>query len=120
MTFAARQVSAQQLRQKGANVRLIFLHPKFTQRHALLSELVHDTVYVRLRGQNLTKDDVLGQIQGAQDAQNARLSEVATLVVDEADRASARHFLNTIRELLAQMPSGRSEEHTSELQSREK
>lgn len=107
MTFAARQLSAQQLREKGANVRLIFLHPNFTQQHALLSELVHDTVYVRLRGQNLTKDDVLGQIQGAQDAQNARLSEVATLVVDEADRASARHFLNTIRELLAQMPSGR-------------
>lgn len=107
MTFAARQLSAQQLREKGANVRLIFLHPNFTQQHAVLSELLHDTVYVRLRGDNLTKDDVLGQIQTALDVQTARLSDVATLVLDEADRTSSRYFLSVIRGLLAQMPSGR-------------
>jgi DNA-binding SARP family transcriptional activator len=107
MTFAARQLSAQQLREKGADVRLIFLHPNFTQQHALLSELLHDTVYVRLSGNHLTTDELTAQIQKALDVQSARLSDVPTLVLDEADRVSANHFVGMIRELLAQMPSGR-------------
>lgn len=107
MTFAARQLTAQQLRDKGADVRLIFLHPNFTQQHAVLSELIHDTVYVRLRGEALTAADVLAHIQTALDTQSAKLSDVFSLVLDEADRIVSNHFVGLVRDLLAQMPKGR-------------
>jgi DNA-binding SARP family transcriptional activator len=107
MTFSGRSLATKQLREKGADVRLVLIHPNFTQQHAALSELEQDAVYVRLRGAHLTNDAITEQIQEALEAQGARLSDVGTLVLDEADRASTGDFVSFLRSLLGKMPSGR-------------
>jgi DNA-binding SARP family transcriptional activator len=107
MPLLRRRLAAQQLHEKGADVRLIFIHPNFAQQHAILTEFLPGGAYVRLSGNALSKEDVQRQIAEALEAQGARLDSVETLVIDEADRASMQEFTVLIRDVLGQMPSGR-------------
>lgn len=107
MSLSRRRLAAQQLHGKGADVRLIFIHPNLAQQHMALAEILTDAVYLRLRGSSLTGDVLRQQINEALEAQDARLNTVSTLILDEADRAAAADFLALIHDLLAQMPTGR-------------
>jgi DNA-binding SARP family transcriptional activator len=107
MPLLRRRLAAQQLHEKGADVRLIFIHPNYAQQHTVLSEFLQEGAYVRLRGNMLSKAVVHQQIGDALQSQSAGLSTIGTLVLDEVDRAAEQDFVPLMHELLEQMPAGR-------------
>jgi DNA-binding SARP family transcriptional activator len=107
MTATGRRLAMEQLRQKGADVRLIFLHPNFADQHTVLSDLKADEAYVRLNGAHLIRETITEQIHEELELQSTRLGDVRTLYLDEADRAVTGDLIGCLHMLLEQMPTGR-------------
>ncbi|MCC6615792.1 MAG: bacterial transcriptional activator domain-containing protein [Anaerolineae bacterium] len=88
------------------SVRIIAIHPNFTQQHVALKALLNgeDSVYLRLRGRALTSEAIAAQAQ----AEGIKLKAGVTYVLDECDRAAEDALAPYLRDtVLPQIKKGR-------------
>jgi DNA-binding SARP family transcriptional activator len=100
-------LAVDQLRNLGAEFRIVVLHPDFAAQHTCLSVLLDDpgTVYVRLEGRNLDRSQLGEQFQAT--LQGGRIGDVQQIILDECDRALPDDFETFVTDLLSQLDSGR-------------
>ncbi|MDX2160163.1 MAG: BTAD domain-containing putative transcriptional regulator [bacterium] len=102
MSVFGQQQAFQQLQALGADVRLVLIHPNFTQQHVILPALLERALYVRFHGTALTSDMLHAQLSqaaahltGSTDIQGYR-----AVILDEGDRAQPPHLDTFLQNLL--------------------
>lgn len=86
------EVARKQLLETDRSIRLIILHPNYSQQHRLLQHLLDEKtpVYAQLTGKDMGLDDIQQQVVQAADIQtDGGLGEADCLIIDEGDRANA-------------------------------
>lgn len=99
-----------QLKAIGPDIRLIILHPNYTQQHRILTALLtENTFYVRFEGQELTRESLHEQLRVALKTQTNRdaLKTGDVIVLDECDRANSAELDIFLPEVVSSVGSGR-------------
>ncbi len=111
MPVSAIQLAIRQFRALEPAIRLVLLHPNFFHHHTLLAEFLQGdgTVYVRLEGAQLTREQVETQIQAAVEHQTGTpsLDGASLLVIDECDRVNPAEFNHALTTLVLETARGR-------------
>ena len=101
------ELVSKQYKALGAKVRLVVVHPHYSQAHQVL-RLAADAHYLSLRGWSLDRAQIQAQYEGLLTASGAQLAARDNLIINEADRAAAGALCDFIRdELLPKVQRGR-------------
>ncbi|MFW5709055.1 MAG: BTAD domain-containing putative transcriptional regulator, partial [Chloroflexota bacterium] len=103
-----RETTARQLSTLPDHMRLVIVHPNYTQAHGLLCEfLTHNPLYVRFSGRKLNLAALKEQFAEAISYQlnSDDLSHVSTIILDECDRTLGKALESFLKHILTKAPN---------------
>lgn len=102
MADLLREIAIRQLDNVSPSKRLVIIHPNYSRQHLLLNIVSrdHSSIYVRLNGSQLTKEELRHQLEESLSQQEGQLKAAAYLVLDEADRADPDALEGFVNDLL--------------------
>lgn len=110
MHIYLRTLAVQQMQSLEDHVRLVVIHPNYTEQHLILGEFLDkDAVYVRFTGAQLTAAMMREQLKDTLVAQSGsdRLDGISHLILDECDRAHHAQLDILLSELVMNIGQGR-------------
>ncbi len=111
MLALAQQIAANQLRELSDDIRLVIIHPNYSQQHVILSQILDSTpsIYVRFDGMPASVAELERQLEDAVREQGMEGSDGSgpMLVLDECDRAPVTVFDEFIGQLIARSETRR-------------
>lgn len=105
-----RTLAVQQMHSLEDHVRLVVIHPNYTEQHLILGEFLdNDAVYVRFSGVQLTAHLMHEQLNATLVAQSSsdRLTGVGQVILDECDRAQLSELDIFLSEIIEEIGRGR-------------
>ncbi len=103
-----RTLTVRQFNSLDDSIKLVVMHPNYTQQHIILGEFLdQNVIYVRFEGDALAPPALKEQLETALHLQNAGDEPLAAILLDECDRAAKGALDGLLMDLQKAMPATR-------------